>query len=148
VTQWLARGLMRPRLLTATLERLAMPMLDRVFLERNQYTEKFVADSLNRPTHPTLEEMAKVFCDLTPELLSPLVLDNAARLTLPVLVLWGEADRLIPAESAEEVASKMPGAMLTMIPQCGHMPIIEKPGAVIRALLSFVGSERTWDLAA
>jgi pimeloyl-ACP methyl ester carboxylesterase len=148
VTQWLARGLLRPRLLAATLERLAMPMLDHVFATRNAYTEKFVADSLDRPIHPTLPEMAKVFSDLTPDLLSPLVLDRAWSFTMPVLVLWGDADRLIPAESATEVASKMPSAKLVMVPECGHMPIIEKPGAVIEALRRFVGAGRAWKLAA
>ena len=148
LTQWLARGLFRPRILAATLERLAMPMLDHVFLNRNEYTEKFVADSLDRPTHPTLGEMAKVFSDLTPDLLSPLVLDSARRFTMPVLVIWGDGDRLIPAESAAEVAREIPSAKLVMVPQCGHMPIIEKPGAVVGALRRFVGAGRAWKLAA
>jgi pimeloyl-ACP methyl ester carboxylesterase len=34
------------------------------------------------------------------------------------------------------------------VPQCGHMPIIEKPGAVVGALRRFVGAGRAWKLAA
>jgi pimeloyl-ACP methyl ester carboxylesterase len=146
--RWLARGLLRPWLLTATLERLAMPMLDHVFVARNEYTAKFIRDSLDRPRHPTLGEMAKVFSDLGPELVAPGVLDHAERLTMPMMVLWGDGDRLIPPSAADELASRVPTAWLRMLPRCGHMPIIEQPDAVIRALGEFLGEGRRERFAA
>jgi pimeloyl-ACP methyl ester carboxylesterase len=136
--QWIARAVMRPRLLHMSLERLAMPMLDQVFVERNEYTAKFIADSLNRPIYPTLPEMAKVFHDLAPDLVSSEILDKASRLSMPVLVLWGDSDRLIHADGIAELASCLPKATFKSLTRCGHMPMIERPADVVEALRAFM----------
>ncbi|MDC3953190.1 alpha/beta fold hydrolase [Polyangium jinanense] len=139
-TPWLAETLLQPWLLSRTLDRLAMPMLDHVFVARNEYTEKFVKDSLDRPIHPTMDEMAKVFHDLAKDLVSPTILENAHRFGMPVLVVWGERDRLIPRESAAEVAAKLPRVIMRVIPGCGHLPMIECPDEVVRTIEGFFGS--------
>jgi len=140
--QWLARAVIRPELLRVSLERLAMPMLDQVFVERNEYTAKFIADSLDRPVHPTLMEMAKVFHDLTPDLVGCEVLDSARRLPMPVLVLWGDRDRLIHEDGIAELASGLPRATFRALSRCGHMPMIERPAEVIEALRSFLTQDQ------
>jgi pimeloyl-ACP methyl ester carboxylesterase len=135
-----AAGLvMRPWLLSRTLDRLAIPILDQVFVTRNAYTEKFVKDALDRPTYPTLHEMAKVFHDLVPELLTPSILENTARFRMPVLIVWGESDRLIPKEAVSRVAAELPNVILKALPVCGHMPMIECPDEVVRAIEEFCG---------
>ena len=139
-TPWLAQKLLQPWILARTLDRLAMPMLDRVFVARNAYTRKFVKDQLDRPIHPTIDEMAKVFHDLASDLVAPTILENAHRFTMPVLVVWGEKDRLIPQESAGEVAAKLPRVIMKVIPGCGHLPMIECPDEVVRTLDDFFGS--------
>jgi pimeloyl-ACP methyl ester carboxylesterase len=136
--QWIARAIMRPRLLHLSLERLAMPMLDQVFVERNERTAKFIADSLNRPVYPTLPEMAKVFHDLAPDLVGSEILDRASKLSMPVLVLWGDSDRLIHADGIAELASRLPRATFKSLSRCGHMPMIERPADVVEALRAFM----------
>jgi pimeloyl-ACP methyl ester carboxylesterase len=136
--RWLARTVIQPRLLKASLERLAMPMLNQVFVQRNEYTAKFIADSLNRPVHPTLGEMAKVFHDLMPDLVSPVLLDRARELQMPMLVIWGERDKLICENAVDEVASALPSTTFKKVTQCGHMPMIERPAEVIEALRDFL----------
>jgi pimeloyl-ACP methyl ester carboxylesterase len=133
----LALSAVKPWLLSRTLDWLAMPMLGQVFVVRNAYTEKFVKDSLDRPLHPTMHEMAKVFSDLAPDLLSPTIVENAAHFKMPVLVVWGDKDRLIPKESVTEVAARLPRVTLQRIPGCGHMPMIECPDRVVRAISDF-----------
>lgn len=132
-----ARALVRPALLSRTLDKLAMPMLDRVFVARNLYTEKFVKDALDRPIHPTIDEMAKVFHDLVPDLLRPSILKNAKNLRMPILLIWGEQDLLIPQASVAELVSKVPVVKLKRIPRCGHLPMIECPDEVVRAIEDF-----------
>jgi pimeloyl-ACP methyl ester carboxylesterase len=139
-TAWLAETLLQPWILSRTLDRLAMPLLDHAFVARNVYTEKFVKDSLDRPIHPTIDEMAKVFHDLAKDLVAPTILENAHRFRMPVLVVWGEKDRLIPRESAAEVAAKLPRVIMKVIPGCGHLPMIECPDEVVRTLEAFFGS--------
>lgn len=145
---WIARGIMRPWLLGATLEHLATPMLDFVFVAKNEYTEKFMADQLNRPAWPTAGHIAKVFHDLTPDLLDPAVLDNAHRFRMPVLIVWGDEDRLIPPEGISEVAERLRGATFRVLPGCGHMPMIERPSEVIAALGAFLKPAAQREMAA
>jgi pimeloyl-ACP methyl ester carboxylesterase len=134
-----ARTLIRPWWLERSLETLAMPLLDLVLVDENAYTRKFVRDSLNRPKQPTLREMARVMSDFVPDLVRPTILDRAAYFTMPVLVIWGEADRLVPPESARLLCARMPSVKLRMLTSCGHMPMIERPEAVAREIASFLG---------
>ena len=48
-----------------------------------------------------------------------------AQLKLPVLVMWGEADALIPLSSGRLMASLIPGATLITYPGIGHIPMEE-----------------------
>ena len=61
--------------------------------------------------------------------------DSAAALTapggaMPVTVVWGRADRIIPAAQAESVA----GAVRHLIDGAGHMPHMERPAEVQAAV--------------
>jgi pimeloyl-ACP methyl ester carboxylesterase len=55
-------------------------------------------------------------------------------LTVPVDLLWGGADRLLPLEYASKMEAGLPAARLTVIPRCGHVPQQECPASFIAAL--------------
>src|SRR5207302_6386686 len=59
-------------------------------------------------------------------------------LTMPVLLLWGEHDPLVPVAYARYMAEEMPHAKLRVIPRAGHVPMWENPRAFNAALLSFL----------
>jgi pimeloyl-ACP methyl ester carboxylesterase len=46
---------------------------------------------------------------------------------LPVLLIWGEQDKITPPEVAHDFARYLPQTTLKMIPQCGHAPMMERP---------------------
>ena len=52
------------------------------------------------------------------------------RLTMPTLVLWGDADRLIPPGQASAWAGRIPDAEITMLPGVGHLIFDESRAAV------------------
>jgi pyruvate dehydrogenase E2 component (dihydrolipoamide acetyltransferase) len=61
--------------------------------------------------------------------------DSAAALAalggaIPVTVVWGRADRIIPAAQAESVT----GAVRHLIDGAGHMPQMERPAGVQAAI--------------
>jgi pyruvate dehydrogenase E2 component (dihydrolipoamide acetyltransferase) len=56
-------------------------------------------------------------------------------LGIPVQVLWGEKDEVIPARHAEGLP---PGIQVAVLPGAGHMPHMEKAAEVNRALLDFI----------
>lgn len=56
----------------------------------------------------------------------------------PTLVMAGEHDRETPPEYAWEIARRIPGANLTIIPNAGHISNIEAPEAVSARLRVFL----------
>jgi pimeloyl-ACP methyl ester carboxylesterase len=49
---------------------------------------------------------------------------------VPVAVLAGAEDRLIPARMAADLAAGIPGATLVIVPGAGHAIILERPDVV------------------
>jgi pimeloyl-ACP methyl ester carboxylesterase len=60
----------------------------------------------------------------------------------PTLVLCGEQDHWAPAARHREMAEKIPGARLVLVPDCGHMCTLERPQQVTTALLDWHGGVR------
>ena len=66
-----------------------------------------------------------------------------AKLDLPVFVLWGEKDRVVPVEHGYYMAEHIAGAKLAVVAGVGHMPFYEKPAECNRLILDFIeGLER------
>lgn len=61
-----------------------------------------------------------------------------ARITLPVLLLWGEQDRMVPLSNAQDYLRALPDARLVRLPDIGHVPMEEAPALVVRALREFL----------
>lgn len=55
-------------------------------------------------------------------------------LTIPVDLLWGASDKLLPLAWAEHLQAQLPAARLTKIDRCGHVPQQECPEAFSAAL--------------
>ncbi|MBI3548200.1 MAG: alpha/beta hydrolase [Elusimicrobia bacterium] len=68
---------------------------------------------------------------------------NYAALTMPTLLIWGDADTVTPLSQGEELARLIRGATLQRMPGVGHMPQIEDPPAFQRSLLAFLGSAKS-----
>jgi pimeloyl-ACP methyl ester carboxylesterase len=64
------------------------------------------------------------------------------RLTMPTLILWGDADRLIPVEQAARWGKLIPGAEVKTLPGVGHL-IFDESREAVDALAGFVGEELT-----
>jgi pimeloyl-ACP methyl ester carboxylesterase len=63
------------------------------------------------------------------------------RVTVPVLVLAGEQDGIVPLEYERALADSFPRATFRPIAEAGHFPHIEQPGAVFGAIGDFVDTE-------
>jgi pimeloyl-ACP methyl ester carboxylesterase len=53
----------------------------------------------------------------------------------PVLILWGEGDRILPRSSVEYFRSHLRRGTVETIPDCGHLPMVEQ-GKVVAARIS------------
>jgi pimeloyl-ACP methyl ester carboxylesterase len=73
-----------------------------------------------------------------PQLGSQIVGDKLACITIPTLMVWGANDEIMPVNQGREYAAKIPNAKLVIIPDCGHVPPLEKPEAFVSATLYFL----------
>jgi pimeloyl-ACP methyl ester carboxylesterase len=59
--------------------------------------------------------------------------------SVPVLVITGENDRIVPAHNSERLTEELPHAELRVIPNCGHVPHEECAGQFLEAVGEFLG---------
>jgi pimeloyl-ACP methyl ester carboxylesterase len=64
------------------------------------------------------------------------------RIDVPTLLVWGAYDRLFPPAYAAAYQQLIPGAKAVIIPDCGHLPQLEKAEAFVAALEGFVDGMR------
>ncbi|MNT68647.1 2-hydroxy-6-oxononadienedioate/2-hydroxy-6-oxononatrienedioate hydrolase [compost metagenome] len=64
--------------------------------------------------------------------------ERLGEIQAPTLVIWGDGDRIIPPAYADAFASAIPDARLAMIERAGHVPRLERPGAVNEAIAQFL----------
>jgi len=57
---------------------------------------------------------------------------------IPTLLLWGDADAIVPLAVGERLAREIPRARLAVLANCGHMPQEEMPDESLRLLLEFL----------
>ncbi len=69
-----------------------------------------------------------------PEMSKYLLDGKLGDLKVPVDLVWGESDRMIPMHYAERLRDELPAARLTAIPRCGHVPQQECPNTFNRTL--------------
>lgn len=61
-------------------------------------------------------------------------------LTIPVLVITGDDDRIVPTAQSERLAQELPMSALTVIPNCGHVAHEECPQPTLTAIEAFLAS--------
>jgi pimeloyl-ACP methyl ester carboxylesterase len=64
------------------------------------------------------------------------------RLTMPTLIVWGDADRIVPIEQAAVWADLVPGAEVKTLSGVGHL-VFEESSEAVDAVAAFVGEELT-----
>jgi pimeloyl-ACP methyl ester carboxylesterase len=57
---------------------------------------------------------------------------------LPVLIVWGERDPIIPVAHGRAAHAQLPGSRLEVFPEAGHIPMLESPGRFAAVLQRFL----------
>jgi pimeloyl-ACP methyl ester carboxylesterase len=60
---------------------------------------------------------------------------------IPVLLIWGENDEIVPLEVGRKLAGNIPNSKLVVVPNCGHIPQEECPNQAIEAMESFLSDQ-------
>jgi pimeloyl-ACP methyl ester carboxylesterase len=59
-------------------------------------------------------------------------------ISVPVLVITGDDDRIVPTADSVRLAGELPNATLVVVPECGHVPQEECPQAFLEAVTAFL----------
>jgi abhydrolase domain-containing protein 6 len=63
-------------------------------------------------------------------------------LHMPVLIMWGDRDRIIHVSTAEVFQKGIPHAQTVIFKDCGHLPMLEIPRESAQAYASFLAEHR------
>lgn len=95
-----------------------------------------VVDGYKRPLR--VQDWDRALWELTMASRSLNIAARLSELDLPVLVITGDQDRIVPTEQSVRLAEELPNAELVVIPNCGHVPQEECPEAVLAAVSAFL----------
>ncbi len=62
-----------------------------------------------------------------PRLHDPFLPEWLHRIDVPVKIVWGREDRILPVGFVEHYKKLIPHAEVVILPECGHLPHAEKP---------------------
>jgi pimeloyl-ACP methyl ester carboxylesterase len=57
---------------------------------------------------------------------------------MPIMVMWGDGDTVLPVSHATSAVESMPAAQLVIFPGVGHFPHAERPAEFAAAVIEFV----------
>lgn len=83
-----------------------------------------------------LSSVARALCD---EDIEKTIL-NYSRIHCPVLLIWGENDRILNTEILNRLREEIRDIQVSLISECGHVPQEEKPGEVCALTAEFIWS--------
>ncbi|HYZ01630.1 MAG TPA: alpha/beta fold hydrolase [Candidatus Binatia bacterium] len=71
------------------------------------------------------------------------LLSRLGDLQVPVLVVWGATDRVLPVAHGRRAAAAYPDLEFQVIPECGHTPQLECPEQLAELIEEFAGRGAT-----
>ena len=111
------------------------------------YLPKLISDATSTE-NPDVEELARTIARTNSphgaaEMLRGMAqrsdsYDIAADLAMPVLIVAGGADKVVPLKEAQTMRAAFPAARLEVMERSGHLPMLEEPAALTQALAKFV----------
>ena len=79
--------------------------------------------------------------EISPTGLKTVYMDRLAELSMPVLIIHGEKDTLVPLAAVKQAVKRLKNGRLVVIPDCGHWPGRDAPDEFNQALLAFLDSK-------
>ena len=113
-------------------------MLQKVFYDQTKITEAMIQQYTTYLKYPgayyALRETAK---QIIPENVDEII-DQTVNLKIPVLIIWGENDQVLPLSSGQRLHYDIKDSEFVIIPESGHDPHEEKPAETIQAMTDFL----------
>lgn len=112
------------------------------------HDQKFADDMIKRASVPELEDINLRNRTTTARLIwqprgyDPHLHKWLHRIDVPTLLLWGGNDKLFPKEYAAAFQKLIPGSSVTVIPDCGHIPQVERRADFVATIEAFLDKRK------
>lgn len=141
-----APAFVQPLLRTPQLRRMGPFFVRSLFEEPLKFLESAYADDAKISEETiegyrklsTIENWDLAFWELSLAGKSLHLAEQLENLPLPVLVISGDTDEIVPIEDSQRLADEIPGASLVILLHCGHLPQEECPDGLLEAIIGFV----------
>lgn len=145
-----APALIRPLLGTAQMRHLG-PLITRQILSRGPQLIEMAWHDPAQISQETLalyqkplqvENWDRALWEMTIASRASNLQERLSEILLPVLVVTGDDDRIVPTADSIRLADELPNAQLTVIENAGHVPHEERPAAFMNTVRSFLSTIR------
>lgn len=82
--------------------------------------------------------LSSLRAQLTPFGQHAVMLDDLPKLQIPTLLVWGVNDLIFPKSQAEAAVKRLQQGQLALVPDCGHVPPLERPEHFVSVLHPFL----------
>ena len=115
--------------------------LRKAFFDHSKITEQMVATYGAYLSLPGASQaLIKTAKQMIPSNLEE-ISERYKSIDIPVLLIWGENDEIVPLEVGRKLAGHIPNSKLVVVPNCGHIPQEECPNQAIEAMESFLSDQ-------
>jgi len=119
-------------------------MLQSVFLNRSLVSQDLVDELRRTPSLPGAKEAVVRTLRRTVKLSGVrdefVLVDRLSGLGIPIMLVWGEQDKMFPVSHAYHASELTPAARLEVLSQCGHWPHMERASDFNSLALDFLSS--------
>ena len=124
-------------LIVRTIANRSLSLLDRAYHDPSMISEETI-EGYTRPFRVRNWDIA--FWDFLKAAEDLDLAERLDELNMPVLVITGDDDRIVPTEDSIRAAGMIPGAELVVIPACGHVPHEECPEEFMKSVADFLNN--------
>lgn len=118
----------------------ALQFVDSLFLKPHPLRQALAWGTRRRFTDPAIQALLKAHAEV-----DVLTHDEVASLSMPVRIVWGGADRVLPASGLHFFERALPPAgKLDVVPHYGHVPQFDHGAELLDRLHRFVASQANW----
>lgn len=122
--------------------RMARWSLGSIFADPKNISEELVDEVFAAVQNPAGQRAFYEFqrAEMLPDRVATCFMDRLGELRLPVMIVHGRQDSLVPLADAEAAARRIEGARLEVIDGAGHWPMREKPDYFNRLVIDFLST--------
>ncbi|MBN2168648.1 MAG: alpha/beta hydrolase [Actinobacteria bacterium] len=106
--------------------------------QMNEYTERLITEEIDIIERRNIHEHAEAWIRAGNGLLSVSYASKLGEINLPTLIVWGQKDPFLPVFVARRFNRLINGSSLVIIPEAGHVPQLDRPELVSKAVNRFL----------